>query len=93
MRVQSKAGQASLISELPKAQRNIFARKYAGLKRRAARLLRKLGYRVYLNAYELEVRNSHLYLPCDYFETAGSMRSQSTISKYDSLVKSLCKPN
>jgi SAM-dependent methyltransferase len=89
MSAHSRAGQATSISERPKLQGNILARKYTGLKRKAARLIRKLSYRAYLNAYELEVRNSHLYLPCYYFETAGSMRSNSSINKYDQIRASI----
>ena len=85
MKVQPRVAQASLISEPPMVHRNILSRKYTGLKRRAARAVRKLAYRVHLNAHELEVRNSRLYLPCHYFETAGSMRSKSTIGKYDQI--------
>ena len=46
---------------------------------RAARAMAKLSHRIYNKAREWELHNSHLYLPCYYFETAGSMRSVSTV--------------
>ena len=54
-----------------------------GTKRRAARAMSKLAYGFYLKVHELEIRNSHLYLPCRYFETAGTLRSVSTIKRYE----------
>ena len=65
------------------------ARKYTSAKRRAYGALSRLAFGVYNKAHELEIRNSHLYLPCHYFESAGTLRAGSTVDKYEQIRETL----
>ena len=64
---------------------------YRVAKVRAARAMAKFSQRIYTGAREWEIRNSHLYLPCYYFETAGAMRPVSTVEKYAQILESISK--
>jgi len=69
--------------------KGLLARKYRAAKLRSSRAVGKIAYRIYANAREFEIRNSYLYLPCHYFETAGTLRPASTIQKYDKIRMSM----
>jgi len=59
--------------------------KYRSVKLRFSRAVGRFAGSVYSKARESEIRNSYLYLPCNYFETAGTMRPQSTVEKFDKI--------
>ncbi len=49
----------------------------------------RIAFGIYSKAHELELRNSHLYLPCYYFESASTLRSGSTVDKYGQIRETL----
>lgn len=58
----------------------------SGLKRRAGKFFARIAHSIFIRARETEIRNSQLYLPCHYFETADTMRKSSTVEKYDEVL-------
>jgi len=45
--------------------------------------LARVAYRTYVTCRESEIRNSYSYLPNPFFKTRGSLRSESTMRRYE----------